>query len=150
MKPEPKEESVSYHRPEFVVIEEDTASASFSGYKEEEQYKSLFGNLKKVESTWAIRIMAFFACFLLIAVAAFSLFFTTISFLLAAFTLFKNSQANQAALKSWKNFKKILVCALGLAIGVFSPSLGFGLVFLYFVLHDEVLDPRFGRFMKFH
>lgn len=146
---EPKEEPTTYHRPEFVVLD-DGRKDKASEHKQEEQFQTLFGNVKKVESTWSIRIMAFFACFLLVAVSLFSLFFLMLSGLLAALTLFKSDQANQATLKSWKNFKKILVCTLGLAISVFSPSLGIGLIFLYFVLKNETLDPRFAsRFMKF-
>jgi ABC-type spermidine/putrescine transport system permease subunit I len=148
MKQDPKEEPATYHRPEYVVLDDEGKDSAY-GHKQEEQYQYLFRNLKKIESTWIVRILAFIVFFLLVAVAFFSLFFVAINFLLAALTLFQNVKVYQAALKSWKNFKKILTCTLGLGITVFSPTLGLGLIFLYFMINNEPLDPRFtARFMK--
>lgn len=148
MKQGPQEEPVTYHRPEFIILEDERKESSFE-QKKQEQYEALFKNLKKIESTWAVRLMTLIGFCVTAVAAVFSVFFVAFNLLIATLTLFRSVQINQAANKSWKTFKKILTCCVGLGIAVFSPFLGFGLIVLYFISNNEPIDPRLmSRFMK--
>jgi hypothetical protein len=57
-------------------------------------------------------------------------------------TLFQNKKLDAGTLAAWAQFKKGCVFSVGLLLSVFSPSLGFGLIVLHYLLKEEKLSNK--------
>lgn len=82
--------------------------------------------------------------------------FFIVSAIISGCLLFSNEHLNNITLDYWKSFKKACVITTGLIIGIFSPYLGFVLVFSYLLLQGEqgqqgfiarVLQSQFHPYM---
>lgn len=63
--------------------------------------------------------------------------FFVVSAIIAGLLLFKSDHVNNLVMDYWKSFKRASVITTGLLIGIFSPYLGFVLVFSYLLLQGE-------------
>ena len=59
---------------------------------------------------------------------------------LSVISLFQNANQNQVMWKLWKYFINTVVASFGFMLGMISPTLGFGLLAIYFSLASQLAD----------
>jgi ABC-type multidrug transport system fused ATPase/permease subunit len=133
------------HQPEFIILEDDerqeTRHSTESSLHQE--YIELLKKLNQRKYSWSVRLMTFFGFFFLGILTLVLAFFAAISILIALISLFRSSEANEYMHKAVRQVKKFLVMTAGMFIGIFSPSLGLGLILLYFLMQGETLNKVF-------
>ncbi len=134
-------------RPEFVILEDDRQEEET--LREGESYYQTLLKLKLIHFGIGSRIFAAFIFLVLILV---TLIFS-ISFIFAGLayivTLGKVDTIEQTWESAWKLFRRLLTYIVSAFVGIFSPSLGIGIVFLYHILQNERLNKTvFSRFIN--
>jgi hypothetical protein len=127
------------HEPEVIILDQE-GKKSNKNKEEKEEYISVLQELGKKHYPFTMRLLAFVTTFFVAGATLLALFFALLGTLIAALVLFQNPKVNDSMLKSWKNVKKLLTITLGVAISIFSPSLGLGLIMLYFMLQGEHMN----------
>jgi|688.fasta_scaffold01000_9 hypothetical protein len=139
-----EKEKRKIHQPEFIILTSDEEEGERGPKRESLQgeYVEILKTLGGKKFSWSIRLLTFLAAIGAAVGLIFVFFMTLVSTLLAGLTLFMNKEINAKVINSWKNVRKILVILVGLTIGIFSPTLGFGLIILYLMLHGESLKKN--------
>lgn len=131
-------------RPEFIVIDDkgERLEEGKPGFAAFEIYEE---SLKTPTNKFPVLIHIIFVLALLCALGWIigTVVCTIIFSLLACITFFQVKQLNTYALKAWDFFKIALVGFISALIGLFSPSLGFGLFLLFFTLRPQDQGENF-------
>ena len=136
------EEEVKIHQPEFVILngdeEEKTGEQSKQG-----EYIDLLNKLNRKKFSWGLRLITLMAAVFVAIACVFAFVLALVSGFLTLITFMMNPEIKATMVRCWRGLRKLLVIFIGLIIGVFSPSLGFGLIILYLMLHKENLRKTF-------
>ncbi|MBA3721776.1 MAG: hypothetical protein H0W88_05185 [Parachlamydiaceae bacterium] len=133
------------HHPEVILIDSTNEhiygpNPSFDEAKQEED--ELWHMQKKHYPMW-IRFFCLFSLFIsLIFLAIVSLYVVVILFFVVL-TFFQNEEIIEKIKSGWLLFKNCLVVTLALTIGLFSPTLGIGLIIVYFSMKGDEKDKLF-------
>ncbi len=92
---------------------------------------------------WIMRALTFIISILGVMLAFGILVLCATMVIIAGGLLFQYEEANKTLISYWKSFRRTLVCSWALFIASFSPSLGFGILFLYFALQGEKMNNSF-------
>lgn len=134
------------HRPEFVILEKEQPEST---EQRQNEYFEALAIIQKVKPSLGLQIVILLSFVFLLMATLFVLFFFALNAFLAGIFLFQNKEINRYFLQSWKNLKKMFAYLAGGAIGLFSPSLGLGLIVLYFMHEKEPLNQAImSRFNK--
>lgn len=134
---EKEEGSSRIHRPEFVLLDKEQPKENERGGNE---YFQALNMLQGIKPSLGLQLVILFAVFLIFLATVISIFFFLINVLISLLVLFSNDNVNKYVLQSWKNVKKLCVFLVGTIIGLFSPSLGIGLIVLYLMKEKEPLN----------
>lgn len=132
------------HQPEYVIldaVEEDQEKQE--KFSSQGEYLEVFNKLSHRKFSWGIRLLSFIVAVFASLVLIFIFLLALVSTALGILTLYLNKEVNETILRCWRNVRKLAVILMGLLIGVFSPSLGFGLIILYLMMHGESLRKTF-------
>lgn len=134
-KPDP--ESHSSSKPEFIVIEDTKEYVYGSSSLDRPEEEILKQKIKNPISIRMLCFLALMATFIFIG-ALFS--YLILILLIAMICFFQNEGFNRSLRRLWKVFKNSWVIAVGLALGIFSPALGFTVLLVYFSLKGSGKD----------
>lgn len=137
--PDHSEEDKQVHEPEVIILDQE-GKQSNKNNEEKGEYIRVLQELGKKHYPFSMRLLAFVTTFFIAGATLLALFFALLGTLIAGLVLFQNPKVNESMLKSWKNVKKLLTITLGVAISIFSPSLGLGLIMLYFMIQGERIN----------
>lgn len=122
-----------YKEPDLILVGETDDEG------EEESYDS--SKIRWLKESWInrqnpllVRFVFFFGTLIFLIVSIAMLLWTAFNFCLAALLLFQNESLNQSLKSCLGIFLNCLVIVLGLAIAIFSPLVGVGLIVVYFSL----------------
>jgi hypothetical protein len=147
---EKKPKSPTYHRPEFVIIDDDRFEQGHEGEASQEGgsfYESL-NKLHEVKPTFSIRIACLISSVLLFMYTAFIGVLMLIAFALMVVTFGYFKNVVKGFVNFWNLFIKLFVISMGLFVGFFSPTFGLGIIILFFVLQGDREDPLLSRIIK--
>lgn len=161
----PKEEEISsnsdqagegkpqFKRPEFILIDDRPMKsqqahfgADSTGKPEEPFTRKKADSSKGPVSLRFICLLGFIFCLVFgLGMLLWSIAMTT----LAVFSLFRNKKFNQSMRSFWKIFTNTAIAGFGFTLGMISPTLGLGLLALYFsIAGDLVGDDLLRRVIK--
>lgn len=142
--PHKHSESESRKFPEFIYIDDMGQRAHSKGDQKQEKMQSFesIQQLNKRHYPYGLRIFTFMAALSSFCVAALTFFLVVAVFLIAIVCFFQIEAVNKILSNLWKLFRRGLVFSLGMFIATFSPSFGFGIVFLYFLLNGEKMNNK--------
>lgn len=139
-----EEKSKKIHRPEFIILSDtEEAYKEEAPKKENQQYAEFLQKAGKLHFSFGMRLLAFVAACAFVVVLFFSVVFASLAVAIAGLYLFGNTEANKNMTDALHRVRKYLVIILGLALAIFTPPLGIGLICLYFWMYSEQIDPRF-------
>jgi len=148
---EEKIKSNAFHRPEFIIIQEERYEEGHEGEGTHQQSSSYYESLNKlheIKPTATIRIACFISSLMLFLYTAFIGFLMLITLALTIITLGQAKRAVRVSVNLWSLFVKLIVISSGLLVGVFSPTFGLGIIILFFVLQGGKEDPILSRIIK--
>jgi hypothetical protein len=135
-----------FKRPEFILIDERqeesqythfgsdstrTPCATFKPEKEE--------NLSPTHTT-SLRFICLLGLIFCMIFGTGILIGTIVLTLIAMLSLFQNENVNQGLRASWKIYTNTAIASFGFALGLISPTLGLGLLALYFSISGDLID----------
>lgn len=126
-------------RPEFIILD-DTQEFIRGGHQQYRIPEEELLTQEPSRSPLAIRILCLVGLFFSVLVAAGLLVGAIVSVLVATVCLFMNHTANDRVVRFWTLFRHAVVIIVGLLIALFSPTLGFGLLILYFSMKGTSRD----------
>jgi hypothetical protein len=134
-------ESSNIHRPEFVILDKgEPESEDVLSQATQNQYFQALKMLQKIKPFSGLRLIILFSILLVSVAVLIVTFFFLLNVIISALALFQNANLNKYLSLSWKNVKKVFAFWAGVVVGLFSPSLGLGLVILYFMQEGEPLN----------
>jgi hypothetical protein len=139
--------------PDFILMD-DTQDYLHENYQRRSPFESK-ENLPKIQSiSFPLRLLSLLGMMISFFVAIGTLFLTVLFFVLAALLFFQNQALNAYLRKFWTIYIHSSVLALGLGIAAISPTIGLGLLLIYFSFQKESREaPAFqsllNRFFKF-
>lgn len=141
---EHKEDSTKRNEPEIIYIDDISIEPELEESTAQEQFYSSIHELGKGKHyPLFMRILTFFASLALLILLPFFMLFAAAHGLVAGLVLFRNSASNAKARYYWKQLKKTIAVTLGLLIATISPSFGFGIIILYFLIQGEEIQNSF-------
>jgi hypothetical protein len=135
--------------PEFIYIEEEhkhyepQQEIPFRQENMELPFGVGVGNAESMKLPFHLHLFCGLASIITLFWMVGVFLFFTVSAVIAACGLFKNSTLNSLVSGYWKTFKRATVITTGLIIGIFSPYLGFVLVLSYLLLQGEQAQQGF-------
>lgn len=131
--------------PDFIYVDNGDHYENFQGgaWRERKEYLESIQKLGKGKYPFSLRILTFFASLATFFTSCIALILCLPAFIIAALLLFQVKKVNAVLKKYWKLFKRTLVISFGLIISSFSPSIGFGIILLYFLILGEKINNRF-------
>jgi hypothetical protein len=142
-KPEetPKNAEKEIKRPEFIIIDDTTEYLHGPRFKSKEKQGVQAYQAFLEGKSWTfflfLRIFSLFAALLCFMWMAGS--FGLLVFFMALHTLllFQSQTLNSLCIRFWEVLKLTTISMGGLVLSIFSPSLGFGLLILYFSMRNS-------------
>lgn len=135
------------HHPEFIIVEDDqTTGQKTESQKDTSSYAS-FEELSSVRFPFAVRVASFglsFLMFMSAIAAAIGLFFTG-CLILITFGYYDKAKLIFKRCHNW--WRKAIVLSLGFFVAVFSPSFGFAIIIIYFLMLGEKINHDILRRM---
>lgn len=132
-----KGEETPFKRPEFIIIDprqgknQSTSTDSDQSQKEEPQ------SSKSPISLRFLCVLGLIFCLIFgLGILIWSIALT----FLAALSLFRNQNLNQGVRSFWKLYTNTVITGLGFALGIISPTIGLGLIVLYFSVTGEIIE----------
>jgi hypothetical protein len=143
------EDKVQYKRPEFILIDDRQGKSQYTYFGADSSRQPNYSGGGKEEPTKKGSFSLRFICLLgLIFCLVFGLgilIWSIVITLLATLSLFQNHGLNQAVRSFWKIYTHTVIVGFGFALGLMSPTLGLGLIALYFSMTGELMDEDFLR-----
>ena len=135
-------------KPEFIIIDdrhpqhggphpEDYPKGDHPFTKEEKEIPA--------QNSASLRIWCLMGFVFCMVFSAGMLIWLLIFGFLAAVILFQSKRLNQMVVTFWNLYTNSSVALLGFGIGIISPSLGLGLLLLYFSIQQQKMDPEFFK-----
>lgn len=146
-----KSKSTAYHRPEFIIIDEERyeeTSRSEGAYQQSSSYYESLNKLHEIKPTLTIRIACLISSLMLFAYTAFIGVLMLLTLALVAITFGQAKSAVKGLAYFWSLLIRLFVISSGLFVGLFSPTFGLGIIILFFVLQGEKEDPILSRIIK--
>lgn len=129
--PAQEEEKAHVIQPQYVIIDDRNNN------KEE---RTTDGESQETKSPMSLRFLCFLGL-IFCSIFGLGMFLMSIfSTLMATCYLFRNANLNQAMSHFWKLSAHTLVAGLGFTLGLISPTLGLGLIVLYFSVTGQTID----------
>jgi hypothetical protein len=125
--------------PEFIFIDEGEEKQELPHRKSSFPYEEI-SRLKGVKYPFFLRMFSLFASILALLWAWGALLCTLGLGAVALITVGQWKEVNELIPIYWKVLKRAMVFFIGCLVGVFSPTLGFGFVLLYFMLRGETMN----------
>lgn len=125
-------------RPEFIIIDNTSDYLNAEEVKEDEQVLSREAGGNPI----AIRILCILGIFAALIFGMGMIIGFIVRLGWAAIHLFQNTILNQTAARFWKLIKHTIVVIISLLIALFSPTLGFGFMMLYFSMRGNSKDKE--------
>ena len=129
-----EEEKPQFKRPEFILIDDRNGKEKITYFKEDSPQSShnSFEKAEAPKSAFSLRficLLGLIFCFMFgLGMFLWSVTLTA----LATLSLFQNHRLNQGMRHFWKLFIHTFVAGFSFALGMMSPTLGLGLLALYF------------------
>lgn len=145
----PEEEKSQLKQPEFTLIDEREGETQYTRFgvdasrlshesTQTEQSQAPQGNV----SLRFICLLGFIFCLIFgLGILVWSIVLTV----LATLSFFQNRELNKGAHSFWKIFMHTAIAGFGFTLGMLSPTLGLGLIALYFSVRSEMIDNAFLR-----
>lgn len=130
---EPEEEKIEYISPPFVIIDDRQQT-------EESLESSSEAAAETPKSPFSMRFLCFLGLIFCLIFGTGMFLMSLVSTLIATISLFRNKELNQTVKQFWKLSTHTLIAGLGFVLGIISPTLGLGLIVLYFSVTGEVVD----------
>lgn len=140
---ENQEDSTTRRDPEIIYIDEVSIEPELEESTDHGQLYNSINQLEKVHYPFFLRLITFFASLALLILLPLFALFVAAHGLIAGLLVFKNPTSNAKAWYYWKQLKKTAAVMLSLLIATISPSFGFGMIILYFVLQGEEIHNSF-------
>ena len=144
-----KGEQSDAKQPEFTLIDDRNGRAQYTHFDASASRKSAddFQQGEKASSKGSISLR--FICllgFIFCVVFGIGMLLWSIALtFLAIISLFQNHNLNRGAKSFWKIFANTFIAGFGFTLGMISPTLGLGLLALYFSLASEVVGEDLLR-----
>lgn len=133
--PQPSEEKIHYLEPQVIIIDDRQNSQ-----KESVNQNEASAPKKSANSLRFLCVLGLIFC----SIFGFGmLLMSTISTVIASCYLFRNANLNQSMRHFWKLSTHTLVAGFGFLLGLISPTIGLGLIGLYFSVTGEAIDNQF-------
>lgn len=135
-----RDSSEQIHHPEFIIIDEESAEKErIQGRREEGSFSS-FEDLTDVKFPFSIRVVSFGLSLLMLMSAIAAVLGIIGAGLISVLTLgyYERSIALFHRCVNW--WRKSSVLALGFFIAIFSPSFGFTIIIIYFLMLGEKIS----------
>lgn len=144
------EQKTQYKRPEFVLIDDRSGKSQSTYFGPDSTRKpDDFFKGEQSESAKKSPISLRFVCllgFIFCLVFGLGIFLWSIVVtVLATLSFFQNRQLNEGVRSFWKIYTNTVIAGLGFALGMLSPTLGLGLLALYFSLKGDLIDDDLLR-----
>ncbi len=146
-----EEEKPQFKRPEFILIDDRPGKIQYTHFESDSSNKPNGSSQAKKEQTKSSKgpVSLRFICLLgLIFCFVFGLGMLLWSIaltVLATLSLFQNRGLNQGLRSFWKIVINTFVAGFGFMLGLISPTLGLGLLALYFSLKGELVNDDILR-----
>jgi len=139
-------------KPEFIIIDEKRAFLK-GHYSKDETFQEFLEEQppapsKPFNDTLILRLLSFFGSILCFWFSLIQLALATVMLVLSAALFLQYEPFNKSFLRFWRMFKTFLTCFIGFVMGVFNPSLGLGMIMLYFSLKSDTLSPMISMILK--
>lgn len=137
-------DEVQFKRPEFVLIDDRQGKGQYThfGSDDNEQAERKKSASKEPISLRFICLLGFIFCLIFgLGMLLWSIVMTT----LATLSLFQNKKFNQGMKSFWKIFANTAIAGFGFTLGLINPTLGLGLVALYFSISGDLVGDDFLR-----
>ncbi len=128
------------HHPEFILIEEEQSGRQGHGYRRESPDFASFEELSTVHFPFSIRIAALGLSFLMLMSVVASLAALILTGSGVAATLGLSRKVVDLFHKCLGWLRKAAVLSMGFFVAVFSPSFGFAIIIIYFLLLGEKIN----------
>jgi hypothetical protein len=149
--PTREENRPQFKRPKFILIDDRQGQQSqdfpFDSAPTQEPDDSSQNEKEELKSSAKSPVSLRFLCvlglvFCLVFGLGIFLWSIALSFL-AAVSLFQNQNLNHGVRSFWKLYMHTVIAGLGFALGILSPTIGLGLIVLYFSVTGEVIENNF-------
>jgi hypothetical protein len=142
-----EDEKTQYKRPEFILIDDRAGKSQYTYFGPDSSRKpdETFQFEKEEAFTSKNGLMPLrFLCllgFIFCLVFGFGILIWTIALTcLATLSLFQNKNLNQGMKSFWKICINTMIAGFGFALGLLNPTLGLGLIALYFSISGDLVD----------
>lgn len=133
--------------PDYIYIEEEHRQSSRT---EKGDYFQTIETLSKKQFSVGLRVLTAFMSIGALAIGLVLAVVCLVSGALAALLFFQSEAFNANFRRHWKWFRRACAFLLGLSVATFSPTFGFGILILYFMLQGEKFDNRIiSRFVNY-
>ncbi|CUI16994.1 conserved putative membrane protein [Candidatus Protochlamydia naegleriophila] len=138
----PDQEEITYKRPEFIVI--DDRPTNPYGYKKQTRYNSSgeqAGNedhSQVQQGPFSLRFLCLLGVIFCFIFGIGLFFIASLSTVAAVVFLLQNGELNRGVRALWKLFSNVIVVGAGCMIGLISPTIGIGLMAVYFSLSGRL------------
>lgn len=146
---QPEEEKPQFKRPEFILIDPRSGKNQYSYFDSNSSRKSHEEFQKEEKQASKGPISLRFICllgfiFCLVFGIGMLLWSIALTFL-ATISLFQNRGLNRGMRSFWKICINTLIAGFGFTLGMLSPTLGLGLLALYFSLASDLVGDDLLR-----
>ena len=144
--PSPHQDSrqEEFKRPDLIIVEvqknQDQEKLDLDGENKGSQSQK-----ESAQGAFSLRFFCFLGLIFCLIFGIGILLGSTVMTVLAALSLFRNQNLNESLYGLWKLSMHTLVAGFGFVLGLISPTLGLGLIALYFSISGEVIDNNLLR-----
>lgn len=136
-KSEPKGEKAKI--PDYIYVDE---SPEENPWGDKEEYYQTIHKLTGQTYSWGLRVFCAFAAIVAWLYVLLMLLLSGITGAIAAVALFSSPAINAKFYRFLKLLCRGSAVFLGTFVAIFSPTFGFGILILYFMLQGEKMDER--------
>lgn len=145
-----EESKPQFKRPEFVLIDDRQGEKKFTHFGSEstenskESFKS--GQEKQAaKGPFSLRFVCLLGFIFCLVFGLGMLVWSLVMTCLATFSLFLNPNLNKGMRHFWKLFANTFIAGFGFTLGMISPTLGLGLLAIYFSLASSLVEDDLLR-----
>ena len=135
-----KGEETPFKRPEFIIIDPRQGKNSDSSQKPNNPFQSQKEEPQSSKSPISLRFLCVLGLIFCLIFGLGILIWSIALTFLAALSLFRNQNLNQGVRSFWKLYTNTVITGLGFALGIISPTIGLGLIVLYFSVTGEIIE----------
>lgn len=145
-----EEEKSHYQRPEFILIDDRQGKsqstyfgADDSSHQSNESFQQEDSKVKK--HSISLRFICLLGLIFCLVFGLGILIWSIVMTFLATLYFFQNQSLNQGVRSFWKICTNTVIAGFGFALGLISPTLGLGLIALYFSITGELVEDELLR-----